>query len=96
MSEQLKHLDLASMNRAELRTLIQEMSFELNQRLKNGEDIDTILDEENPFSIFEPFLKPVEYPILVITMVNNFQSETIMDTILDALAKGIEKYNLNA
>ena len=84
------------MNRAELRTLIQEMSFKLEQRLENGEDIDTILDEENPFSIFEPFLKPVEYPILVITMVNNFQSETIMDTILDALAKGIEKYNLNA
>ena len=83
------------MNRAELRTLIQEMSFELKQRLENGEDIDTILDEENPFSIFEPFLKPVEYPILI-TMVNNFQSETIMDTILDALTKGIEKYNLNA
>lgn len=96
MSVQLKHTDLASMNRAELRTLIQEMSFELKQRLENGEDIDTILDEENPFSIFEPFLKPVEYPILIITMINNFQSETIMDTILDALAKGIEKYNLNA
>ena len=44
MSEQLKHPDLASMNRAELRTLIQEMSFKLKQRLENGEDIDTILE----------------------------------------------------
>ena len=84
------------MNRAELRKLIQEISLELKERLENGENIDTILDEENPFSIFEPFLQPVEYPILIITMVNNFQSETIMDTILDALVKGIEKYNLNA
>ena len=84
------------MNRAELRKLIQEISLELKERLENGENIDTILDEENPFSIFEPFLKPVVYPILIITMVNNFQSETIMDTILDALVIGIEKYNLNA
>ena len=45
------------MNRAELRKLIQEMSLELKERLENGKDIDTILDEENPFSIFEPFLK---------------------------------------
>ena len=80
------------MNRAELRTLIQEMSFELEQRLENGEDIDTILDEENPFFIFEPFMEPVEFPILVITMINNFQSEIIMATILDALEKGIENY----
>ena len=44
------------MNRAELRKLIQEISLELKERLENGENIDTILDEENPFSIFEPFL----------------------------------------
>ena len=96
MHESIKHTDLVTKNRDELRNLIQDLSLELQKRMEGGEDIDTIIDEENPFSIFEPFLKPVEYPILIITMVNNFQSETIMDTILDALVKGIEKYNLNA
>lgn len=95
MPKQLKHTDLASLNRDELRILIQDMSWEFTQRLENGEDIDTILDEDNPFSIFEPFLEPVEFPILVITMINNFQSDTIIDTILDALEKGIKRYNLN-
>ena len=95
MPKQLKHTDLASLNRDELRILIQDMSWEFTQRLENGEDIDTILDEDNPFSIFEPFLEPVEFPILVITMINNFQSDTIIDTILDALEKGIKLYNLN-
>lgn len=83
------------MSRDELRELIHEMSSELKQRLDSGGDIDTILDEENPFSFFEPFMEPVEFPILVITMINNFQSETIMDTILDALEKGIEKRKMN-
>ncbi len=95
MPKQLKHTDLTTLNRNELGNLIQEMSLEFTQRFEKGEDIDTILDEENPFSIFEPFLKPVEFPILVITMINNFQSDTIIDTILDALEKGINRYNLN-
>mgnify|MGYP006865004828 CR=1 FL=1 len=95
MSKQLKHTDLTTLNRNELGILIQEMSLEFTQRLEKGEDIDTILDEENPFSIFEPFLEPFEFPILVITMINNFQSDTIIDTILDALEKGIKRYNLN-
>ena len=95
MPKQLKHTDLASLNRDELRILIQNMSSEFTQRLENGEEIDTILDEENPFSIFEPFLEPVEFPILVITIINNFQSDTIIDTILDALEKGIKNFNLN-
>ncbi len=81
------------MKRTELKELIVKMSLDLKQRLDAGEDIDIILDNENPFAIFERFMEPVEFPILVITMVNNFQSDTIMDTILDALEKGIESYN---
>ncbi len=92
MHESLKYTDLVTKNRDELRNLIQDLSLELQQRMEGGEDIDTILDEENPFSIFEPFMESVEFPILVITMINNFQSDTIMNTILDALEKGIKKY----
>jgi len=94
MTNQSKHIDILTLSRTELHELIKGMSTELQKRLEDGEEIDTILDEENPFSIFEPFMESVEFPILVITMINNFQSVTIMDTILDALEKGIEKYNL--
>jgi|TARA_B100001079_G_scaffold93291_1_gene79962 hypothetical protein len=93
MSKDLSYKDLLPMKRTELKELIVKMSLDLKQRLDAGEDIDIILDNENPFAIFERFMEPVEFPILVITMVNNFQSDTIMDTILDALEKGIESYN---
>ncbi len=95
MHKSLKHTDLVTKNRDELRNLIKDLSLELKQRLEGGEEIDTILDEDSPFSIFEPFLEPVEFPILVITLINNFQSDTIIDTILDALEKGIKNFNLN-
>lgn len=85
--------ELVQLDRDELREIILKMSAELKKRLDSGEDIDTILDEENPLDVFEPLMDPVEFPILVITMVNNFQSETIMNTILDALQKGIKNYS---
>jgi len=84
---------LLQADRDELRELILSMSSDLKKRLEDGEEIDTILDEESPFEAFEPLMDPVEFPILVITVVNNFQSKTIMDTILDSLEKGIKNYS---
>jgi len=83
--------DITTLSRDELRQLIRRSAKLLNQRLINGESLDTIIDEENPFTIFEPYLEPSEFPILVITIVNNFQSEKIINTLLDSLEKGIRK-----
>lgn len=84
--------DLLLKNRHELKELILSESRALKQRLDNGEDIDSILDKDDPFVMFEPFMSPTEYSILVIAMINNFQSEIILNTILDALEKGIQAY----
>ncbi len=83
--------DIITLTRDELRQLIRQSAGELHKRLQNGESIDTIIDEEDPFAIFEPYLEPSEFPILVITMVNNFQSEKIMNIILDSLEEGFRK-----
>ncbi len=94
MNNRISTEDLLEKNRFELREIILSMSADLKLRLDNGEEIDTILDEESPFEAFEPLMDPNEFPILVITMVNNFQSDTIIDTILDSLEKGIKNFNL--
>ena len=75
MNNRISTEDLLEKNRFELREIILSMSADLKLRLDNGEEIDTILDEESPFEAFEPLMDPNEFPILVITMVNNFQSD---------------------
>ena len=44
-------------------------------------------DETDIFDEFEAILPDEEFPIFVITILNGFQSDTILDTLLDAIEK---------
>ena len=50
-----------------------------------GKDIDTILDETDIFDEFEDVLPDEEFPIFVITILNGFQSDTLIDKLLDVI-----------
>ena len=56
-----------------------------------GITIDDILDEEDPFEIIEPLLQREEFPIFVLTIINKIQSDTVMNTLLDSIEKGIKE-----
>ena len=67
--------------------------------LKGGKDqtevtlsIDDIIDQEDPFEGLEPILPQEVYPILVLAMINNIRSDTVMEAILEGLQKGIKQY----
>ena len=66
--------------------IIQLQGFIENEQ-KSVKDIDTILDETDIFDEFEAILPDEEFPIFVITILNGFQSDTILDTLLDAIEK---------
>jgi hypothetical protein len=50
-----------------------------------GKDIDTILDETDIFDEFEDVLPDEEFPIFIITILNGFQSDTLIDKLLDVI-----------
>ena len=50
---------------------------------KSGKDIDTILDETDIFDEFEEFLPDNEFPLFVITILNGFKSNEVIDKLLD-------------
>ena len=60
-------------------------------KVKNP-SIDDILDNEDPFESLEPILPREVYPILVLAMINDIRTDTVMDAILKGLSKGIETY----
>ena len=53
---------------------------------------DQILDIEDPFESLEPILPEEVYPIMVLAMINNIRSDTVMDALTEGFYKGIKRY----
>ena len=83
--------DILSLSRDEIKDYILSLQVYINQKLDSGITIDDILDEEDPFEIIEPLLQREEFPIFVLTIINKIQSDTVMNTLLDSIEKGIKE-----
>ena len=84
--------DLISFSNEEMKAYIHKIQDNLQQKLNTGLSIDDILDKEDPFEALEPILPREVYPILVLAMINDIRSDTVMDAVLKGLSNGIETY----
>ena len=78
-----KHLTLLS--REELKDYIFRLQKFIQDERESGKDIDTILDETDIFDEFEDILPDNEFPIFVITILNGFKSDSLIDKLLDVI-----------
>ena len=78
---------LISLNCEELKDYIFRLQKFIIDEQKNGKDVDTILDETDIFDEFEEILPDDEFPIFVITILNGFQSDVIVNKLLDVIDK---------
>ena len=85
--------DLLILSRDEIKDYILSLQEFIHQKMNSGLTIDDILDEVDPFEIVEPLLQREEYPIFVLSIINNIQSNTVMTTLLDSIEKGIKKWD---
>ena len=83
--------DILSLSRDEIKDYILSLQVYIHQKLDSGITIDVILDEEDPFEIIEPLLQREEFPIFVLTIINKIQSDTVINTLLDSIEKGIKE-----
>ena len=81
----MKNKPLIEMERKELKTYIIQLQEFIEKEQKSGKDIDTILDETDIFDEFEEVLPDDEFPIFVITILNRFQSDVLIDKLLDVI-----------
>ena len=80
---------IKSFNRSELKEYIFGLQTFIKNEQENGKDIDTILDETNIFDQFEEILPDNEFPIFVITILNGFQSDVILNNLLNSIEDSI-------
>ena len=86
--------DLLTFTKEEIKTYIQTLQHKLQTKLKSGQSMDDILDKEDPFEALEPILPQEVYPILVLAMINDIHSDTVMEAVLDGLEKGMQLYKI--
>ena len=86
--------DLLTFTQEEIKTYIQTLQHELQTKLKSGQSMDDILDKEDPFEALEPILPQEVYPILVLAMINDIRSNTVMEAVLEGLEKGMQLYKI--
>ena len=76
---------LTLLSREELKDYIFRLQKFIQDEQKSGKDIDTILDETDIFDEFEDILPDDEFPIFVITILNGFQSDVLVNKLLDVI-----------
>jgi len=76
---------LISLNRKELKDYIFKLQKFIQDEQESGKDIDTILDETDIFDEFEEILPDDEFPIFVITILNGFKSDVVLDKLLNII-----------
>ena len=76
---------LTLLSREELKDYIFRLQKFIQDEQESGKDIDTILDETDIFDEFEEILPDNEFPIFVITILNGFKSDDLIDKLLDVI-----------
>ena len=79
------------LNRNQLREYIYDIQLEVQNKISEHQDIDDFLDNTDIFNEFEKILPDQEFGVLVLTVLNNFKSEVILNDLLDIIEYAIKK-----
>ena len=79
------------LNRNQIREYIYDIQLEVQSKVLEHQDIDDFLDNSDIFNEFEEILPDQEFGILVLTVLNNFKSEVILNDLLDIIDHAIKR-----
>ena len=86
--------NIYTLDRKGIKDYIYDLQIQVKENISKDDDIDKFLDETDIFDEFEGILSDQEFGILVLTVLNNFKSEVILNEILDIIERAIKnKYN---
>ena len=84
--------EILKFNNEDFKNYIFLLQDNLQEKLKSGLTIDEILDTEDPFETLEPFLPEEVYPIMVLAMINNIRSNTVIEALTEGFNNKINDY----
>ena len=79
------------LNREQIREYIFNIQLEVKDKVLKYKNIDNFLDNTDIFNDFEEILPDQEFGVLILTILNNFKSEVILNDLLDIIEDAIGK-----
>ena len=76
---------LLQMSKDKLKNYILEIQDLVKEELSTGIEIDDFLDKTSIFDEFEDIIPDEEFPIFVITILNDYKSDVIIDKLVDSI-----------
>ena len=77
------------MNQNELKNYILEIQSTVQNELSMGTDIDDFLDQTTIFDDFEDIIPEAEFGIFVLTILNGYKSEVILDKLAEVIQQSL-------
>ena len=84
MEKQISH-----MNQYELKTYILDIQSMVQNELSKGINIDDFLDRTTIFDDFENIIPEAEFGIFVLTILNGYKSEVILDKLVQVIQQSL-------
>ena len=80
---------ISLMNRLEIKNYIFEIQSMVQNELSKGTNIDDFLDKTTIFDDFENIIPEAEFGIFVLTILNDYKSEVILDKLIDVIHQSL-------
>ena len=80
-------MSLDCLSKAELRVKLLNLQDRVADHIEKEPDVDTFLDQTNLFDEWEKVLPEAEFPIFVITVLNNIRRKAIISSIIDSIGR---------
>ena len=86
--------NLDDLSKNEIKSEIYQLQNWVEEEKLKGISIDELLDNSNKFEQFGKYFKEEEFSIFILTVLNNFKSDDILDMLVEAILKNkVKKYN---
>ena len=82
--------NIYTLDRKGIKDYINYLQIKVKENISKDDNIDKFLDETDIFDEFEEILSDQEFGILVLSVLNNFKSEVILNEILDIIERSIK------
>jgi len=86
--------NLDDLSKNKIKSEIYQLQNWVEEEKLKGISIDELLDNSNKFEQFEKYFTEEEFSIFILTVLNNFKSDDILDMLVEAILKNkVKKYN---
>ena len=80
---------ISQMNQSQIKAYILEIQSTVQNELSKGTNVDDFLDRTTIFDDFENIIPEAEFGIFVLTILNGYKSEVILDKLVQVIQESL-------